>query len=405
MTNILAFSGGPDSMYLLHKLLPKKPILAHLNHNLRGAESDQDEIFCKKIAKKYGLIIETEKVTLTKKNEETARIARYNFLEKIRQKYHAKKILTAHHLNDSIETFILNLTRGTGLKGLTGIKSDKQAETAHIMSRFATAKLNIVRPLLQTTKQEILSYLKKHKIPYREDSSNSDTKYSRNLIRLEIIPRLKKLNPNFEKTFLTNIKNLQEAQSFIDSQTPKWQGEFFAKKFSNLHPCLQSNLLLQINREFSQKNLTELKNLITKNKTGTEKLGIGIQYGKAILTNSKKGSIHPPAVTFSILKTHPKSLNSKTAIFLNFDKIRKLENIKTRTFKPGDSIKPLGLKGKSQKLQDVFTNKKIPAYLRNKIPILTLNNREIIAAGCITISENYKVTTLTKKILKVNFGQ
>lgn len=389
MTNILAFSGGPDSMYLLHTLLAKKPILAHLNHNLRGNESDQDEIFCKKIAKKYGLIIETEKITLAKKNEETARIARYDFLEKIRQKYHAEKILTAHHLNDSIETILLNLTRGTGINGLTGIKNYKY----------------ISRPLSTITRSEILAYLKKHKIPYREDSSNSDQKFSRNFIRLEIIPRLKKLNPNLEKTFLTNIENFQETQDFINISAEKLvtKNSFSTSEFKKMHPCVQSAILLKINHEFSRKNLIELKNLILKNKTGTKKLGMEIRYGKVVLTNTENSK--PQGITFSILKISPKSLKSKNAIFLNFDKIGKLENIKTRTHKPGDSIKPLGLKGKSQKLQDIFVNKKIPKHLRNKIPILTLNNGEIISAGNLTISEKYKITATTKKILKVNFDQ
>ena len=383
MRKILAFSGGPDSMYLLHMLLKEKPILAHLNHGLRGAESDQDELFCKRIAKKYGLQIETEKIA-PPKNEETARIARYEFLERIRKKHNASKIITAHHLNDSIETVILNLTRGTGLKGLTGIKSDK-----------------IERPLLNTTKEEILSYLKKYKIPYRKDSSNKDTKYSRNRIRLNVIPELKKINPNFEKSFASTIENLQEAQSFIESQTPKWHGEFFTKKFSALHPCIQANLLLQINREFSQKNIKELQSFIKKNKTGTRKLGLEIAYGK-FFTQKKS---HNFKIIFHILKKHPKTLKTSNIVFLDFDKIKKISNLKIRTFQPGDSIKPLGLEGKSQKLQDVFTNKKIAAALRNKIPVITLNNREILAVGTLTISEEYKVSASTKKILKVNFSK
>lgn len=380
--NILAFSGGPDSMYLLHLLLKKdeKPILAHLNHNLRGTESDQDELFCKKIAKQYGLTIETGKIA-PPKNEEEARIARYKFLENIRRKHNATKILTAHHLNDSIETFILNLSRGTGLRGLTGIKSDK-----------------IERPLLSTTKSEILAYLKKHKIPYRKDSSNQDEKFSRNRIRLHIVPELKKINPKIEKTFATTIKNLQEVQSFIDSQTPKWQGEFFCEKFSSLHPCIQANLLLKIDNEFSRKNISELQTFIKKNHTGSRKLGLEISYGK-IFTRPK---IKTFKTTFQILKTRPKSLKSKNTVFLNFDKIKNIKKLDIAAFNPGDKIKPLGLNGKTQKLQDIFINKKIPQELRKKIPVIKFG-KEIICIGWLAIANKYKVTKTTRQILKISF--
>ncbi|HAU40290.1 MAG: tRNA(Ile)-lysidine synthetase, tRNA(Ile)-lysidine synthase [Candidatus Peregrinibacteria bacterium GW2011_GWF2_43_17] len=430
MKKILAFSGGPDSIYLLQKLLAKgeKPILAHLNHNLRGQESDADELFCKQIAKKYNLVIETEKITLPKKNEETARIVRYNFLERVRKKHNAEKILTAHHLNDSIETLILNLTRGTGLRGLTGIKSDK-----------------IERPLLNTTKQEILSYLKKHNLPYRKDSSNSDPKYSRNRIRLKIIPELKKINPNLEKTFLSTIENLKSVQAFIDSEIEHWTDSFDTKKFAKLHPYLQSAVLLKTNRNLSKKNIAELKKLIAQNKTGTKKLNMKIAYGKAMplpgelkgtsgkhafycnshlsATNSsylldvplsgttssiftvfarKNGNFatksHFPEVpkpTFSILTTRP--------IFLDFDKIGDIKKLRATTFKPGDKIKPLGLNGKTQKLQDLFTNKKIPQEIRKEIPVIKLG-KEIICVGWLAIADKYKITKTTGQILKISWS-
>lgn len=390
MTNvnyILAFSGGPDSVYLLHKLLKKgdKPVLAHLNHGLRGKESDQDEEFCRKIAKKYGLIFETEKVSLTGSGiEEKARNARYKFLEKIRRKYKAKKILTAHHLNDNIETVLLNFIRGTGLNGMTGIKSDK-----------------IERPLLNTAKDEILTYLKKHRIKYRKDSSNLDTKFSRNFIRHEVIPQLKKLNPNLEKTFTKNLNNFKQLQDFLNEESPD---SITVAEFKRLHPAIQANTILKLTgttEGISQKALEETRKLILSGKTGKKKtLGntrVEIEYGK-VLFNPKTPALK---TTFKILKNHPKNLNQKQTTFLNFDKIRNLKKITTRTFKEGDRIRPLGLKG-TQKLQDFFTNKKIPQKLRTQIPVIELG-KEILAIGWLTVAEKYKVTPNTKQILKISF--
>lgn len=385
VNNILAFSGGPDSMYLLHFLLKKgeKPVLAHLNHGLRGKESDLDEKFCKKIAKKHGLPFESEKISIKAPGiEEKARNARYKFLEKIRRKYKAKKIYTAHHLNDNLETVLLNFIRGTGLNGLTGIKSDK-----------------IERPLLQIPKSEILSFLKKNKIPYRKDSSNLDTKFSRNFIRHEIIPKLKKLNPNLEKIFQTNLENLLTIQDFLDKESPD---SFTVSEFKRLHPAIQLNTLLQLaGPGVTQKQLKETQKLILSGKTGKKKnLGpvrIEIQYGKVVINPTQ------PAIktTFRILKKHPRKLNQPKTIFLNFDKIKKLSKLKIRTPLPGDRIHPLGLKG-SQKLQDLFTNKKIPQQLRKEIPVIT-NTKEILAVGWLAIAEKYRVTPRTKQILKISF--
>ncbi|EKD47749.1 MAG: hypothetical protein ACD_65C00306G0001, partial [uncultured bacterium] len=360
----------------------EKPVLAHLNHDLRGKDSDDDENFCKKIAKKYGLEIETEKIKLTGSGiEEKARKARYEFLKKTRRKYNAKKILTAHHLNDNLETVLLNFIRGTGLNGITGIKED----------RFE-------RPLLNITKQEILNFLKKNKIQYRTDKSNINNKFSRNFIRNEIIPELKKINPNLEKTFTKNLDNFRKIQDFLDTQSPT---SITVTEFKRLHPAIQTNTILKLigtTEGISQKALEETRKLILSGKTGKNKnlgpIRIEIQYGKVIFNPTT------PAfkTTFKILKKHPAKLSRKKTIFLNFDKIKNISNLEIRNPKDGDRLSPLGLNG-SQKLQDLFTNKKIPQSMRTQIPIITFG-KEILAAGWLAVAEKYKVTERTKQILK-----
>ncbi len=383
MTKILAFSGGPDSMYLLHIFLEKgkKPILAHLNHNLRGHESDEDEKFCKKIAKKHGLKIEIKKIA-PPKNEEEARIARYQFLEEVRRKHKATQILTAHHLNDSIETIILNLTRGTGINGLTGIPSDK-----------------IKRPLLKTTKEEILTYLKKNRIKYREDSSNRSTKFSRNRIRLKIVPELKKINPNLEKTFLGNLANFQEVQDFLNKKAKKYIHKDHIKitEFKKLHKALQTHIILKLaGPNTSQKEISEILKIVSKGRPGaTCKIG-QIEYEKLIFNPTQRTF----ETSFQILKKRPKTFNPECA-YINADKITDSSELEVTSWQPGDRIKPIGMKG-TKKLQDIFTDKKIPQNLRKQIPVIKLGN-SVISVGWLATSEDFKVTTKTRQILKITF--
>ncbi|KKT72695.1 MAG: tRNA(Ile)-lysidine synthase [Candidatus Peregrinibacteria bacterium GW2011_GWA2_44_7] len=194
-TLILACSGGADSVYLLHDLLnaEEKPIVAHFNHQLRGGASDADEAFVRSLAEEHQLVLEIERTDVAKWGqkykkslEEAGRILRYAFFEQVRKKYNGKAILTAHHLNDNLETVLMNRMRGCDLKGEIGMQE---------WNGF------LHRPLLNTSKQEILDYLHKHQLPYREDASNQDRRYARNRIRLDVIPKLEQQNPDLLKEF------------------------------------------------------------------------------------------------------------------------------------------------------------------------------------------------------------
>jgi tRNA(Ile)-lysidine synthetase-like protein len=174
---VLAVSGGVDSMALLH-ILARQPgvelVVAHFNHNMRD-DSGKDEELVRSVAAGYALPYEAAKAEPGELiGEENARRARYAFLEAVQVKYEAGAIITAHHLDDKIETALLNTLRGTGRKGLSAISDNKK----------------IVRPFLNTSKAEIIDYAKKYKLKWREDSTNIDTSYLRNYIRLNIIPGL-----------------------------------------------------------------------------------------------------------------------------------------------------------------------------------------------------------------------
>ena len=207
---LIAISGGLDSVVLYHLLSTLKfdISLAHCNFNLRGKESDLDEEFVKKLSQKTSNQIfiksfNTEKYS--KKNKLSTQIAarelRYTWFQELAEKHNFDYILTAHHADDNLETFLINLTRGTGLEGFTGIPKING---------------NIVRPLLVFSREEIYEFAKENDIEWREDASNASTKYIRNKIRHQIIPILKEINPSLHSSFKKTMENLQESQQIIE---------------------------------------------------------------------------------------------------------------------------------------------------------------------------------------------
>lgn len=284
-TVILGLSGGPDSIFLLEilKKLPVKIVAAHLNHNLRK-ESDKDQEFVKKLHSPT--VTKTRKIAeISRKNktgiEETGRKIRYDFFQNLAEKYQAKYILTAHHADDNLETIIHNFTRGSTLKGLTGIREISG---------------QLLRPLLEITKEEILSYLKSKKIRYLKDKSNNSTIYKRNEIRKNIIPKLKNLNPNLAKLTAKNTKNLREIDDFIEKTAQNWvktNPRLNAKTFRTLHIALQKQIIRELykNRIGNTKNLEsihleEAVNLINNNIGNKQK-----RIGKLTIT-IKNSQIH-----------------------------------------------------------------------------------------------------------------
>ena len=196
---VLAVSGGVDSMTLLD-ILAKKPgfelVVAHFNHGIR-VDSAKDEQLVRKTAQKYGLVFEVGHGRLGKNtSEETARQARYEFLDAVKKKHKAKAVITAHHQDDLIETAFLNILRGTGRKGLSSIMSPR-----------------IIRPLLNVPKPEILEYAKKHHLQWREDVTNIETRYLRNYIRQNLMSVLSKKQ---RQEILDNINKVAKLNKLIE---------------------------------------------------------------------------------------------------------------------------------------------------------------------------------------------
>ena len=207
---LIAVSGGMDSVLLCH-LCYKLAIdfgIAHCNFNLRGEESDGDEELVAALAKEMNVPyfvthFDTDAIQKEQKGstQMLARDLRYEWLEGIRKDNNYHHIAIAHHLNDSLETAIYNLAKGTGIRGLKGI--------SHQNNR-------IIRPLFQCTRNELKTLVNEWDVIYREDSSNASDKYARNKIRHHVIPVLKEINPSVEKTFLQTSENLKETELLLD---------------------------------------------------------------------------------------------------------------------------------------------------------------------------------------------
>ncbi len=212
---LLTVSGGVDSMVMMHLFVSAgyNVGVAHCNFQLRGIEAEEDEVLVAEQAAKLGVPCYNRRFNTREEMAATgesvqmaARRLRYGWFAELCTDEGYDTIAVAHHADDSIETFFINLLRGTGLKGLTGI---------------SVINGRIIRPLLFATRHEIYDYAKAHKIPFREDSSNRSTKYLRNKIRLGIVPRLREFVPQFTPTMCSNIDRLTDAQQFINHAIEK----------------------------------------------------------------------------------------------------------------------------------------------------------------------------------------
>ncbi len=223
-TIIIGFSAGPDSCalaLLLNKLKEKynlKIILAYFNHNWRK-EAIKEEEFTKNFAQKFNNLFYIKKAgENVKKNEETARILRYEFFEQCALEFDSEFVFLAHNKNDNIETLIYRIIKGTSLKGLCAIPEKRGV---------------FYRPLLEIEKKEILEFLKENKQNFMIDSSNNDIKYRRNLIRCKILPIFEKINPNYVNNINNLIKNSINARKIVDSKITETQKEIIKDKIIN----------------------------------------------------------------------------------------------------------------------------------------------------------------------------
>ena len=394
---LIAISGGIDSVVLTHvmHLLQFDFSLCHCNFQLRGNESNNDEIFVKNLSKKldrdvFTTSFETEKYATKNKVsiQVAARDLRYQWFYKLMEEQNYDYIITAHNANDNLETFLINLTRGTGVEGLTGIP---------------TINNKSVRPLLPFSRENIQAFASENKLEWREDQSNASTKYVRNKIRHQVIPVLKEINPSILESFQNTLSNLNESQEIIKDRIQEISKTILTKEKDiikidiskvNVLPNKKA-YLYQLLHTYGFTEWNDILNLLTSQSgkqvfSKTHRLVKDREY--LLLTNNKEtfsetyfieeniSEVTDPihlSIEVSLPKDLPKE-NSKNTIYLDSKKITYPLTI--RKWQKGDFFYPTGMKGK-KKLSKFFKDEKYSMLEKEKIWLLCSENEIVWVIG------------------------
>ena len=396
-TITIGCSAGPDSMALLHYLInntKNKIICCHINHNVRK-ESMDEEIFLKDYCKKNNIIFESMTIKEYIKNnfENEAREKRYTFYEEILIKYNSKHLFLAHHGDDLIETVLMKLSRGSDLEGYAGIKEISRKNNYYI-----------IRPFLKYTKEDLIKYNEINNIPYYIDKSNENTKYTRNRYRKNILPLLKKENPNIHKKFLKYSNTILEYNEYIEKTLDKIIPTIYQNnnidiiEFNKQERFIKKYLLYKILKQLynntpniiKEKNIIDILNLINNqkpnltinlpNKIKVKKTYNYISFCKEEQNNNKNYKILLDNINiidnYHIIKKIDNTLNNGNDICkLNSNNIKLPLYLRNR--KNGDYIYQLGLNGR-KKIKEIFIENKVPLNLRDNYPILVDNNDQIL---------------------------
>lgn len=411
----LAVSGGLDSLVLLHlfQQLPYEIAILHCNFQLRGLESFGDQNFVQEYADTNGIpLFFTQFDTTAFANDYklstqvAARELRYNWFYEQLETKNFDYVLTAHHADDNLETFLINLSRGTGLDGLTGIPPQNDS---------------IIRPLLPFSRQEIENYAKEHHIQWREDSSNASDKYLRNKIRHNLIPILKELNPTFMSSFEKTQNYLQEAQTMVEDasiivyqQVAKQEGDaiYFDLKQLKRLPNYKSYLYQWLN-EFGFKAWDDVYDLV-ESQSGKQVFSTDYRLLKdrdslilsplnlenenqEYLIETPQEQINIP-LNLSFSKVAEISIGSNTTIFVDEDKLQ--FPLVLRHWREGDSFKPFGMEGKSKKVSKLFKDEKLSLIEKENTWLLCSNNQIVWVLG-IRQDDRFKIDNTTKNLLKI----
>ena len=439
---VLGLSGGPDSVCLLHVLNRLKKdfnieiYAAHLNHQIRGIEAQKDALYVSKLCEDMGIIFFVKSINVPKyceneglSLEEGARKLRYEMFYEIKDKIKANNIAIGHNLNDQAETVMMRIMRGTGLKGLKGID--------YIRDNC------IIRPILDVERNEIEEYCEAYNLNPRIDKTNLENIYTRNKIRLDLLPYMKdNFNSNVIESIVRMSNSLKSDNDYIEKEAEakfrevsniKEKGfvEINLDDFVCLHDAIKVRVLRNSIKHIlgdtnfvDQRHIEDIMSLednskVNKMLTLPRNIFVYRKKDSIILTNEEivneeiEFYYNVPSNGFikikelkQIIETQVMSIDRYKSMKLDnsskgFDFNKVKGGIVIRSRRQGDKIK---LAMGSKKVKDLFIDLKIPREERCKIPIIT-DSEGIICVGDYKISENYKIDENTKEVLKINFNK
>lgn len=433
---VVGLSGGPDSMCLLHVLYQLKDryglklYAAHINHMLRGEAADEDqkacEDFCSNLGVKcYVLRADINSIAESKgvSTEMAGRDVRYDFFNDVMEKTSSVKIAVAHNMNDQAETILMHMMRGTGLDGLVGIRPVRGNR--------------IIRPIVKITRNEIEEYCQLNELPVRIDKTNLEPVYSRNKVRLELIPYIQK---NFNPDIISSLARMGELVSKDEEYMQETASKVFQKycyireekviiykDVFTYHPSIISRVIrkaiFKVKGNVNNIQSVHIDNIINLQKCNTGKFTkvpgniiINNVYGDIVISidvkkkpsveNSEfslqigKNYIESMGITVNIANVNKDNISYKNGRGKRYFSIDGVNEITLRNRREGDRFTPLGLSG-SKKLKDVFINLKIPREERDTIPLLCFDQSIswIVGYG---ISDKYKVNNKTQNVIEVS---
>ncbi|WP_426430685.1 tRNA lysidine(34) synthetase TilS [Winogradskyella sp. HB-48] len=419
---VIAISGGIDSVVLAHLChkLNFDFALAHCNFNLRGNESDADEDFVLDLGEQLDVEVFVQNFDTQVYADENkcsiqmaARELRYDWFYELAQQLNFDYILTAHHADDNLETFLINFTRGTGLNGLTGIPE---------------LNGNIARPLLPFSRETIEAYARSEKIKWREDSSNSSRKYLRNKLRHEVVPILKEINPQLLDSFQNTLQHLNDTADIVE-ESLNALAKRAIKHIDDNHITFKISEFKKVNnpkaylfemfKDYGFSEWDDVVNLLDAEtgkyvRSSTHKLTKYREF--LILTNCHSelvsesqselfftksdievGKVQTPIGNLFFDEAEALMDNSKTTIYVDAERLK--YPLELRPWQTGDVFHPIGMKGK-KKVSKFLKDEKLTPIEKESTWVLTSENKIVWIVGR-RADERFKVTGQTKNILKI----
>ena len=406
---IIALSGGADSVALLHVMhsLGYKCEAAHCNFHLRGEESNRDETFVHELCKSMQIPLhiihfETEKYAIENKIsiEMAARELRYQWFEEIKKESAANVIAVAHHQDDSVETLLLNLIRGTGLSGLLGIRPQNK---------------DIIRPLLCVNRQDIIEYLGSIGQNYVTDSTNLEDEYIRNKIRLNLIPLMEEINPSVKKNIIATSNYLNEIELIYNNEIENGKQRVLTKEGIRISDLLKepapNALLFEILHPlgFNSAQIQNILSLLLKGQTGKQLISKDgwriIKDRNMLLIQPKENLEETPFQLIREELIYTKDFvipREKNIACFDADKLKDTE-FTIRKWRKGDTFVPFGMKGQ-KKISDYLTDRKLSLIQKERQYVLCQRDKIIWVIGERT-DNRYRIDDKTKRVIIITMRE